>query len=603
MQSRPVIRLLSDELANQIAAGEVVERPASVVKELVENAVDAGATRVHVAVEQGGKALIRVVDNGCGMTAADIELALQRHATSKLRTLEDLTRIDSLGFRGEALPSVASVSRMTVTTRPADEVAGTRCEIAPGAPPRVSEAGCGPGTTVEVADLFYNIPARLKFLKTDRTESSHVAETLLHLALAWPAVHFTLTEDGRQSMDLPSHAGLLERASAALARRGAGELHAVSLKSDDLTVEAALGRASAAVATPRNVYLLVNHRGVKDRLMLRMLASGYGELLERGRYPVAVVHLKLPVDAVDVNVHPQKLEVRFRDEKQLARALHAAFSEGVSSAPWAQAGGGGPAPDRVYRLRSAPAAGGGGSGGGAGLARRFSGAASERQPGYPSPDLATPPSLTGAGFDPAGPDEELPPGSLRRCRYLGQIMETYLLFEGTDELWLLDQHAAHERVTYGRLRTALADGTVRMQRMLFPAQVTLTAAEEEAVREQAQRLATCGFEVELLSGHTCAVRGVPALLADADAEAMLRDVAMELAGEDRSETLEQRWDHLAATLACHSSVRAGQSLSGNEVRALLRALDDVERSGHCPHGRPVAVRLSESEIRKRFGRE
>lgn len=597
MESRPVIRVLSDELASQIAAGEVVERPASVVKELVENAIDAGATRVQVAVERGGKSLIRVVDDGCGMTAGDVELALLPHATSKVRNLADLTRIDSLGFRGEALPSVASVSRLTLTSRPGSVVVGARCEVAPGEPARITEAGCSPGTTVEVADLFFNIPARLKFLKTDRTESSHVAETLLHLALAWPSVHFSLTEDSRQSMDLPRHAGLGERASAALARRGAGDFHPITVTRDGLTVEAVLGRASAAVATPRNVYLLVNQRGVRDRLMLRMLASGYGELLERGRYPVAVVHLHLPVGEVDVNVHPQKLEVRFGQEKQVARTLHAAVSEGVSSAPWAQVGGVGAPPGRVYRLRAGPDAAGsahpGASGsayspGAASGARRYGDGAAEAQPAYPDTDLA---------------GEDLPPGSLRRCRYLGQLMETYLLFEGDGELVLLDQHAAHERVTYGRLRAGLAAGAVRMQRLLFPAQVILGPAEEEAVREHPDRLAACGFEVELLSGHTCAVRGVPALLADADAEALLRDVAVDLACAHRSETLEQRWDHLAATLACHASVRGGQTLGVDAVRALLRALDEVERSGHCPHGRPVAVRLPESELRRRFGRE
>ena len=493
---------------------------------------------------------------------------------------------------------------------------GTRCEAAPGEAARVTEAGCSPGTTVEVADLFFNIPARLKFLKTDRTESSHVAETLLHLALAWPGVHFSLTEDGRQSMDLPRHAGLGERALAALVRRGAGDFHPVTVTRDGLTVEAALGRASAAVATPRNVYLLVNHRGVRDRLMLRMVASGYGELLERGRYPAAVVHLHLPAEEVDVNVHPQKLEVRFGQEKQVARILHAAVSEGVSTAPWAQVGGVGAPPGRVYRLRagaqgagpalSPASASASGSAYGPGVAagsRLYGGAAAEVRPGYPDAAGAGAPSLVAPGDDPASPGEDLPPDSLRRCRYLGQILETYLVFEGDGELVLVDQHAAHERVTYGRLRAALAAGAVRVQRLLFPAQVTLGPAEEEAVREHPDRLAACGFEVELLSGHTCAVRGVPALLADADAEALLLDVAVDLARANRSETLEQRWDHLAATLACHASVRGGQTLGVDAVRALLRALDEVERSGHCPHGRPVAVRLPESELRRRFGRE
>ncbi|MFH2010945.1 MAG: DNA mismatch repair endonuclease MutL [bacterium] len=596
---RPKIRVLTDELANQIAAGEVVERPASVVKELVENAVDAGARRIHVAVERGGKALIRVVDDGCGMTGDEVSLALQRHATSKLRSLEDLTRIRSLGFRGEALPSIASVSRTTLISRVAGMVAGTLCEVVPGGAPRLSEAGCPVGTTVEVADLFWSVPARLKFLKTDKTESSHVAEAVLHLALAWPEIHFTLTEDGRPSLDLPRHPGLLERTTAALGRRARGGFHPAGLTRDGLVVDAALGNPGAAVGTARNVYLLVNRRGIRDRLMLRMLASGYGELLERGRYPVAVLHLRLPVDEVDVNVHPQKLEVRFVEEKDVARALHVAVAEGVGGAPWATVTAA--SAGRVYKLRSADATG---------AATHRPGARTEPvAPGRPADSSARegavryPAGVTRGEVSTLSLDRDAPPGSLLRCRYLGQFRETYLLFEGNGELALLDQHAAHERVTYGRLRAGMAAGGVRMQRLLFPAQVALGPQEEEVVREHDDVLTACGFEVELLSGRSCAIRGVPALLADGDPEALLKDVAAELSHAPVSETLEQHWDHIAATLACHGSVRAGQALSPDEVRALLRALDEVERSGHCPHGRPVVVRLSETEIRRRFGRE
>ena len=636
---RPTIRVLSDELANQIAAGEVVERPASVVKELVENAIDAGARRIQVAVRDGGKRLIRVVDDGCGLTAVDVDLALQRHATSKLKSVDDLMRIGTLGFRGEALPSIASVSRMTVISRPEEAVAGVQCDAAPGGPPKVREIGCPVGTTVEVADLFYNVPARLKFLKTDRTESSHVAETLLHLALAWPGIHFTLTEDERRSLDLPRHADLTERASAALGRRGRGRLHPARITRDGMVIEAALGSPIGAVATARNVYLLVNRRGVRDRMLLRMLAQGYGELLDRGRYPVAVLQVQLPPEQVDVNVHPQKLEVRFTGEKEIAKAIHLAVSDGVRRAPWASAAGVGRViagagggeegreegeggtvprrpfggPERIYHLRPAQAPRssyqprfGESADGASGAGFQGVSPTGEPIPAWQPTSVGDQPVGDGAAGGRASSgvvDPQAPPDTLLGSRYLGQIMETYLVFEGDGALVLVDQHAAHERVTYGRLRDGLAAGGIQMQRLLFPAQITLGPEEEQVVREQAELLGTCGFDVALLSGRTGAVRGVPALLADCDAGVLFREVAGELSGAPLSETLERRLDNVAATLACHGSVRGGQVLDLMEVRALLRAMEEVERSGHCPHGRPVAIRLEESEIRRRFGRQ
>ncbi len=613
---RPRIRVLPPELASQIAAGEVVERPASVVKELCENAVDAGARRVDVQIERGGKARLHVVDDGCGMTAAEVRLALERHATSKLRRLEDLAAISTLGFRGEALPSIASVSRMQITSRPRDAVAGVRCEATPGGPTEIREAGCAAGTTVQVADLFFNVPARLKFLKTDRTEAAHVSETILHLALAHPEVHFTLTEDGRRSLDLPRHPGLLERAQAALGRRGRGELHRVDSTRGEVQVVAALGSPLAAVASAKNVYLLVNGRGVRDRLLLRMLSSGYGALLERGRYPVAVLHLRLPEEAVDVNVHPQKVEVRFADEKAVAAAVRRAVAEGVSGAPWVTAGGVGAlgavdsdtSPAHVYKLRSAPRSAEGDGPGAAAPVRRpvlQTGTLRETFPRYGGGGGR---GAYGAGLDPlttqrAPVADGLPPDSLRRHRYLGQFLRTYLLFEGDGELLLLDQHAAHERVTYGRLAQSLAGEGVRTQRLLFPARLSVSREEELVVAEQGEALTRLGFDVDVLSGRTVAVRGVPALLADAEPETLLREVLHELLEPPDASSVERALDRAVATLACHGSVRAGQWLGEAEVAALLEALDEVERSGHCPHGRPVVVRVSEAEIRRRFHRE
>ena len=649
---RPRIRVLPPELASQIAAGEVVERPSSVVKELVENALDAGARRVDVAVDRGGRERIRVVDDGCGLTADEVGLALERHATSKLRQLEDLTAIDTLGFRGEALPSIASVSRLAVTSRPQDEVVGARSEVSAGGPAVLREVGCPVGTTVEVTDLFFNVPARLKFLKTDRTESAHVGETLLLVALSRPEVHFTLTEDGRRTLDLPRHPGLGERAAAALGRRGAGLLHYARAERDGMVVEAALGSPLGAVATAKNVYLLVNGRGVRDRLLLRMLSLGYGELLERGRYPLCVLHLRVPLGAVDVNVHPQKYEVRFLDEARVASMVRRSVAEGVTRAPWASAAGVGalhtdprygagspvdPAPGAVprdasalggdvsaggapgtavrsYALRSPPLSAPGGAvemqpgALGNGLHGRLGEAPgaygrgqSERHRGTESlwrPGLEEG-SLAGLGVSGAS----VPEGSLQRHRYLGQLFRTYLLLEGDGELILVDQHAAHERITFGHLKAALGGGEVKMQRLLFPQRVTLEPPEEALLEEHRQTLHRCGFEVELLSGHTAAVRGVPALLAEGDVERLFRDVLAELGGISSTESLDRALDLLLATMACHASVRAGQWLGEAEVAALLAALDQTERSGHCPHGRPVVVRLSEPELRRRFQRE
>lgn len=381
------------------------------------------------------------------------------------------------------------------------------------------------------------------------------------------------------------------------------------------------------MASAKNVYLLVNGRGVRDRLLLRMLAGGYGALLDRGRYPVAVLHLRLADDALDVNVHPQKYEVRFADEKAVAGTVRQAVADGVRMAPWVSAAGVGQdtsgAKDgvRAYPLRSAPRSADLGPGaaardvtsargplgaiarggrGGAGARGAFG--LRETSPRYGDPAAsgfeATSPATTEVPLS----DGAVPPGSLRRHRYLGQFLRTYLLFEGDGELLLLDQHAAHERVTYGGLKEALATGDVKMQRLLFPAQFPVSRQEEGVVREQ-ETLRRCGFDVEILSGRTAAVRGVPAVLADSDPAALLRDVLNELLEGAEAESVERALDRAVATLACHSSVRAGQWLGEAEVAALLEAMDHVELSGHCPHGRPVVVRIGEGEIRRRFHRE
>jgi DNA mismatch repair protein MutL len=609
--ARRPIRVLPPALADQIAAGEVVERPASIVKELVENALDAGARRVEVEIEGGGRRLVRVVDDGWGMEPEEARLALKRHATSKLAAAEELWGLETFGFRGEALPSIAAVSRLTLLSRPREQVAaageGFRLTIEAGVETDAREAGVPPGTQVEVRDLFFNTPARAKFLKSESTEEANVYEAVLRLGIAHPDVHLRLRVKGTVRLDLPPHRDLAERVRAALARRGAGALHEAAGDEGGHRVRAFLADPDAATTTARNTYTFVNGRGVRDRSLLHAVAQAYGPLLEKGRYPLAALFLDVAGGDLDVNVHPQKLEVRFARPQEVYAAVRHVLGAALARAPWLETGGTGAGRAQPLRTFTLPPAHREAE------APRPWAAAAAAQAALPlrardaDAELggAAAPLAEGAARAGAPAPFDAPAPFFAGLSYIGQLHRTYLVCEtaAPAELVLIDQHAAHERVAYGRLVAAHGRREVRRQRLLFPLPIEVDEGAAAVVEGPGRAtLDALGFEVERAGARVVRVRAVPELLKDADPKPLVRDVLAELAeGAPTAETLEGV-DRVLATMACHSVVRAGDVLGRSEAEGLLAQLDGVDLRSHCPHGRPVMLRLPLAEIERRFGR-
>ena len=588
------------------------------VKELAENSIDAGAHRVEVEIEAGGRRLIRVVDDGCGMTAEETRLSLLRHATSKISSPDDLWGLTTFGFRGEALPSIAAVSRLTMRTKRPGATAGFSLGYEGGIETSSGEVGMPDGTQVEVRDLFWNTPARLKFMKSEATEAANVAEAVMRLALAHPEVHFRLRGNSRVVLDLPPHRDMGERVRAALARRGASLLHEARGEEAGVVVRAFLAAPEEASATPRSTFLFVGKRFVRDRSLLHALGMGYGELLEKGRYPMAALFVEVPGQELDVNVHPQKLEVRFARAQEVYGAVRHVVGAAVARAPWLP-----PAPLRAYTLPPehldavAEAAGEP-----AELASvqsempsRGAGRAWQEPLRPAQRSLARGLSHTIEGLempkDPA-PTEEAPVlasvagsgGFFGGLEYIGQMRRTYLICEGQGELVIVDQHAAHERITFERLRQAHRQRKVARQRLLFPIPIELDDPAIAAVREMSalETLAGLGFEVEDFGPKTLLVRAVPDLLKKVDPKPLLLDVIHGMSADEGTNPAEDGFDKIFATMACHGALRAGDIVSRDQALALLVQLDGVDLRSHCPHGRPVLLRMPMSEIEQRLGR-
>jgi DNA mismatch repair protein MutL len=574
------IRVLPAELADQIAAGEVVERPASVVKELCENALDAGARRIDIEVEAGGRGLVRVVDDGSGMAPADARLALLRHATSKLRAKEDLLRLTTMGFRGEALPSIAAVSRMRLVTRPAEEPAGWCIEVEGGHTRDQRPCGAQVGTTIEVRDLLWNMPARLKFLKSEPTEAAHITDAVERLALAFPAVHFRLRQGGRLTLDLPP-ASPLERAQAVLGR----ELFASAGEEHGIRITAFLAAPQVTGATTRGIHLYVDRRFVRDRGLGHAVAMGYGELTPRGRFPMAVLLLAPPEGSVDVNVHPQKVEVRFARAQEVYAATRHTVAAALARAPWLALA----AATRATRTYAVPAVT-------APYRTQVREAAAAYAGRAPLPLPLAPTSLAPA------PAHTAKGGYFGQLRFVGQVHSTFLVLEGEGELVLIDQHAAHECVLYAELSAARGERPLAQQRLLFPLLIPATAAELGTASEHGDTLAALGFEIELFGGDSLAVKAVPEVLGKRDPKQLVTDVLAELVQGGQSAVVDAAESKLLATLACHAARRAGDAMGETEARALLAALDATPNRAHCPHGRPVQVQFSMAELARRFGR-
>jgi DNA mismatch repair protein MutL len=584
---RPKVRVLPPALADQIAAGEVVERPASVVKELVENAIDAGARRIDVEIEAGGRRSIRVVDDGCGMDPEDARLALRRHATSKIAAADDLWTLATFGFRGEALPSIAAVARLTLSTRPPEAPAGFRLTVEAGVETEARETGMPAGTQVEVRDLFFNTPARSKFLKAEATETANVSEAMLRLGLAHPGIHLRLRVSGRVALDLPVHRDLAERVRAALARRGASALHEAAGEENGTRVRAFLAGPDEVSTTPRSTFLFVGGRFVRDRSLLHALALGYGPLLEKGRYPLAALFLDLPGQEVDVNVHPQKLEVRFARAQEVYAAVRHVVGGAIGRAPWLP-----PAdetrPVRAFTQPPVQAA-----------APRRDWTSRSTEIDERSPVLPLRVREVDERHEPALPEE--PRGFFGGLEYIGQAHRTYLICQAADALVLVDQHAAHERVVYGRLKAAHARRQIARQRLLFP--IPIEVGEAAAAAAGHETLEALGFELEPSGPGAILLRAVPEPLKDADPKPLLREILGELSeGTPMIGSDLERVDRLLATMACHSVVRAGDVVGRPAALALLAQLDEVDLRSHCPHGRPVMLRMPLGELERRFGR-
>ncbi len=583
------IRRLSESVVNRIAAGEVVERPASAVKELVENALDAGARHIDITVRDGGQSLISVVDDGHGIPKEELALALERHATSKLPE-DDLWSISTFGFRGEALPSIASVSRMTLASRPKGASEGWKVQVEGGDMGPVEPAALAEGTRVEVRDLFFATPARLKFLKSPRTELDHAVDWVHRLAMAHPHVAFTLTDGVRTPVRLTAALSRLDRLAQILGRDFAANALTIDAERDGVHLSGHASLPTLNRATSREQYLFVNGRAVRDRQLLGAVRAAYMDFLASDRHPVLALFLDLPASAVDVNVHPAKTEVRFRDSGSVRGLV-------VGGLKHALAGAGHRAATTVASSTLASFRSGGFGGGGYSIPPAMSRGMAEAAAIYQAPLMRTVPSMPAAAPEPAADDAGHPLGSAR-C----QVHGTYIVAQTADGLVIVDQHAAHERLVYERMKAALANGGIKRQGLLLPEVVELGDAGAARLVERKDELAELGLVLEAFGQGAVVVRETPALLGQADVANLVRDLADELQEFDQALSLKDRLADVCGTLACHGSVRAGRRLAPSEMDALLRQMEVTPHAGQCNHGRPTYVELKLADIERLFGR-
>ena len=602
------VRQLSEAIVNRIAAGEVVERPASVVKELIENALDAGARRIDVLTDGGGRRLIRVTDDGEGMTRADLELSVDRHATSKLDG-DDLLSIRTLGFRGEALPSIGAVARLAITTRHASEPHAWTLAVDAGTKSEAKPAALGQGTTVEVRDLFYATPARLKFLKTDRSEAEAVREVVRRLAMSRPDVAFTLAGEERAPVTWgPAADGdRLARLGDVLGADFRANAIAIDAERDGVRLQGFAGLPTLSRANTLAQYLFVNGRPVRDKLLVGAVRAAYADYLPRDRHPLLALFVTLDAREVDVNVHPAKTEVRFRDGALVRGLIVRALKESLAREGNRAASTGGSATIAAFRpLRRggydwrrssahpdprAFVASGFANMRGAGALGFAEAAQAAFEVGEPAADARI------ESFEPAGDLLERPLGAAR-----AQVHETYIVSQTRDGLVIVDQHAAHERIVYERMKAAIEKVGVARQILLIPEIVELDEADAGRLGQRAQELARFGLAIEPFGPGAVAVRETPSMLGDLDVQGLLRDLSEHMAEWDDSLPLERRLMHVSATMACHGSVRAGRRLKPEEMNALLREMEEVPNSGQCNHGRPTYVELKLTDIERLFGR-
>lgn len=603
----PVIRQLDDSAINRIAAGEVIERPASAVKELVENAVDAGATRIGIDITDGGKTLIRVTDDGCGIAPDQLPLAMSRHATSKIDG-SDLLNIHTFGFRGEALPSLGAVGRLSITSRAMGSAEAAQIAVSGGTVEPVRPAALRSGTVVELRDLFHATPARLKFMRTDRAETQAITDVVKRLSMAEPAIGFTLTDTGSNRVLFRADPAQGELFDALATRLGTvmGRDFTANAVPVDATRDgvrlfgyAALPTYSRGAAVSQ--FLFVNGRPVRDRLLIGALRAAYSDFLSRDRHPAAALFIDCDPELVDVNVHPAKSEVRFRDAglvrglmiSALRHALAEAGHRASTTVSQATLGAFRPEPapvqPRIYQMDRGSVA-----------ARQTSFAAQAPTPPQSGFAEFAPQAVSGRVVDTPEPAPEAPDLPLGAAR--GQVHENYIIAQTADGMVIVDQHAAHERLVYEKLKTQMAENGVPSQALLIPEIVELSDQDATRLLDAADALAQLGLIIEPFGGSAVAVRETPAILGEVNADAMLRDILDELADMGRSDTLRDRIEAILSRVACHGSIRSGRRMRAEEMNALLREMEATPHSGQCNHGRPTYVELKLSDIEKLFGR-
>ena len=608
------INMLDEHTANRIAAGEVVERPASVVKELMENSIDAGATQIIVTLEEGGKDLIKITDNGCGMTRDDAIMSLQRHATSKIRDADDLDAISTLGFRGEALPSIASVSVIEMITKHESGTDGVRLEVEAGTITNLESVGAPQGTTIAIRKLFFNTPARLKFLKTAQTELSHISEIVGWFAMAYPSVHFRLVHGSREVLSSPATGIRLNSVAQVLGKDVAKQLVSIDFETPAMRVDGFISSPSLTRINRRDQTFFVNGRPIKSRTITHALDQAYRGLLQPGRYPVAVVFINVVPELVDVNVHPTKAEVKFSSEQEIHSAVHRAANQALMQGAAAPTlGETHQRPQMPLKLRPdepqyrqptllQPAAPVDISAFKEALEKRREDAISQvdsddpfiwkKGAGVPVEDSPVPE----AAF------EEVRTVALRSVKVIGQARNTYIIAQCDDGVLILDQHVAHERVLFDRMRKSEDIAGRAIQGLVMPVAVSLSAREAPVVSRRLEELRKAGFELEPFGGDTFMMRGAPASVKPVDAEAVLRDMIQEIVDLSIAKHLLVRPDQVLITASCKMAVKAGDPLTMQEMQRLVDDLLKCENPFVCPHGRPIIVSLSNWELDRKFRR-
>lgn len=586
----PHVRILSESLANKIAAGEVVERPASVVKELIENALDAGASDIRLEISAGGRRLIRVSDNGHGMSREDALLSLERHATSKITSDHDLDSIATLGFRGEALPSIASVSRLRLKSRKADSIEGTEIVAEGGTIRSVAACGMAVGTDLTIEQLFFNTPARLKFLRSAETEAAHVGDLMIRMAISRPDVSFSYHNDGRELLRV-STSDLHQRLLKLVARDAT--IFPVSGETAAASINGYLAPPASARSTTAAMFTYINGRFVRDKVIQHAIMQAFRPILEKGRYPLVALFIELPAGEVDVNVHPTKHEVRFRRQNQVHDTIQGVLEDTLRNSPWLQRRDPNPKPVLAEPHTQA-------------ITASHQEGVQQALDRFMATPLATSPRVyeQDVPYRPAEspPAQSTPAGYFSNLSVIGQFRAAYILCQAEDRLVIIDQHAAYERVRFEQLKAGFAANGIESQRLLLPDTLELSFSEADTIRRYLNVLEPLGFELEEFGGQTWRINAVPRIVAEQDHCSLLRDLLAELTEQGSNTLFDQIRDDLLARVACHSVVRGSHPLERRQMEELLRAMDSTDFSAHCPHGRPVSHEIPLRELEKLFNR-